>query len=111
MYAEQRNEHVLRRLLGELHASLDDRWGCSLQTGLEACPRGVWGSHLGSETLQRSHTKSRRRIACISKKTANIMPPNSSSCLLTHLSAAVEKRKSEVSLASRDEDQEVRMTW
>ena len=28
--------------------------------------RGVWGSHLGSETLLRRHAKSRRRIACIS---------------------------------------------
>ena len=29
--------------------------------------RGVWGSHLGSESLLRRHAKSRRRIACISE--------------------------------------------
>ena len=33
----------------------------------DLCNRGVWGSHLGSETLLRRHAKSRRRIACISE--------------------------------------------
>jgi len=74
VFAEQANEHVLRRLVGELHTSLDTR--------------GVWGSHLGSETLLRRHTKSRRRIACI---------------------AAVEKRKSVVERAAREEGEEVEL--
>lgn len=78
VYAEQCNEHVLRNLVAELHSSLDTK--------------GVWGSHLGSETLLRRHTKSRRRIACIT---------------------VVEKRKSEVERehreASAEEGEEMEM--
>lgn len=74
VFAERCNEHVLRRLVGELHASLDTR--------------GVWGSHLGSETLLRRHTKSRRRIACIT---------------------AVEKRKSETERAGREAEDDMEL--
>jgi len=74
VFSEQRNEHVLRKLVGELGRSLDNR-----------C---VWGSHLGSETLLRSHTKSRRRIACIS---------------------VVEKKKSDVERAKLAEYKEMQL--
>lgn len=74
VFAEQRNEPVLKRLVQELHTSLDTRY--------------VWGSHLGSETLLRSHTKSRRRIACIT---------------------AVEKRKSIVERETREEGDDMEM--
>jgi len=74
VFAEQRNEPVLRRLVQDLHSSMDTR--------------AVWGSHLGSETLLRSHTKSRRRIACIT---------------------AVEKRKSEVERENREEGEDMEM--
>jgi len=51
VFAEHMNEHVLLKLLSDLHATLDDR--------------AVWGSHLGSETLMRGHKNARSRIACI----------------------------------------------
>jgi len=51
VFAEHMNEHVLLKLLSDLHATLDDR--------------AVWGTHLGSETLMRGHKNARSRIACI----------------------------------------------
>lgn len=51
VFSEHMNEHVLLKLLSDLHSTLDDR--------------AVWGSHLGSETLMRGHKNSRSRIACI----------------------------------------------
>ena len=51
VFAEHMNEHVLLKLLSDLHATLDDR--------------AVWGSHLGSETLMRGLKNTRTRIACI----------------------------------------------
>jgi len=74
VYGEHCNEHVLKSLVGELHDSLDEK--------------GVWGSHLGSETLLRRHAKSRRRIACIT---------------------VVEKRKSEAERESREEGEATQM--
>merc|ERR1719370_1867133 len=74
VYGEHCNEHVLKSLVGELHDSLDDK--------------GVWGSHLGSETLMRRHAKSRRRIACIT---------------------VVEKRKSEAERESQEEGEATQM--
>ena len=85
VYGEHCNEHVLKSLVGELHDSLDDKYDgddCGdmmmmmmilrmmmmmiLRMVIIFLCRGVWGSHLGSETLLRRHAKSRRRIACIS---------------------------------------------
>ena len=72
VFAEHMNEHVLLKLLADLHATLDDR--------------AVWGTHLGSETLMRGHKNARSRIACI---------------------AALEKRKSELELREKqDQDDE-----
>jgi len=51
VFSEHMNEHVLLKLLSDLHATLDDR--------------AVWGSHLGSETLMKGHKNTRSRIACI----------------------------------------------
>ena len=51
VFAEHMNEHVLLKLLADLHATLDDR--------------AVWGTHLGSETLMRGHKNASSRIACI----------------------------------------------
>jgi len=51
VFADHMNEHVLLKLLSDLHATLDDR--------------AVWGTHLGSETLMRGHKNARSRIACI----------------------------------------------
>ena len=51
VFVEHVNEHVLLKLLGELHNTLDNR--------------AVWGTHLGSETLMRGHKNARTRIACI----------------------------------------------
>merc|ERR1712038_1874678 len=51
VFVEHVNEHVLLKLLGDLHNTLDNR--------------AVWGTHLGSETLMRGHKNTRTRIACI----------------------------------------------
>lgn len=51
VFAEQRGEHVLKKLLQDLHCALEER--------------RVWGSHHGSESLRHGHNAARRRIACI----------------------------------------------
>jgi len=51
VYIKNQNEHVLRKLLGDLHTTLDQY--------------RVWGAHLGSEQMQKGHNASRSRIACI----------------------------------------------
>ncbi len=49
VYCERRHEHVLRKLMDELNATMTIYQ--------------VWGSHLGSANLFRQHLESRRRIA------------------------------------------------
>jgi len=51
VFSEKRGEHVLKKLLQDLHVALDER--------------KVWGSNHGSETLNRAHKNARRRLACI----------------------------------------------
>ena len=55
VYANDRHEHVLRRLLDEVNATMSIYH--------------VWGSHLGSAHLFRQHLDSRRRITEIVEKT------------------------------------------
>lgn len=52
VFAEHRNEHVLRDLLNQLHTSMDSR--------------PVWGTQLGCESLLLGQNNARRKIACIS---------------------------------------------
>ena len=55
VYANDRHEHVLRKLLDEVNATMSIYH--------------VWGSHLGSAHLFRQHLESRRRITEIVEKT------------------------------------------
>ena len=55
VYANDRHEHVLRKLLDEVNATMSIYH--------------VWGSHLGSAHLFRQHLDSRRRITEIVEKT------------------------------------------
>ena len=54
VYKSNVNEHVLRKLLDELHATLSIYH--------------VWGSHLGSKQLFKQHLESKRKITEIVEK-------------------------------------------
>lgn len=55
VYVNDRHEHVLRKLLDEVNATMSIYH--------------IWGSHLGSSNLFRQHLESRRRITEIVEKT------------------------------------------
>ena len=54
VYENQRNEHVLRKLLDELNATMTIYH--------------VWGSHLGGTSLFKQHLESRRKITDMVEK-------------------------------------------